>query len=148
MVDRYSPGKRSEIMSRVRGVDTKPERLVRSYLHRLGYRFRLHRGDLPGRPDVVISKYRAVILVHGCFWHQHPGCSKAVVPLANREGWQAKLARNVARDQENLAALQRAEWQVAVIWECELKDSAAFVCSLSEVLFDLRARAMARGIVL
>ncbi|HSK74982.1 MAG TPA: DNA mismatch endonuclease Vsr [Thermoanaerobaculia bacterium] len=140
MGDRYSPAKRSDIMSRVRGADTKPEVRVRSFLHRLGYRFRLHRRDLPGRPDIVLPSYRAVIFVHGCFWHQHPGCSKASVPETDREKWTAKLARNVERDKENRDALREAGWRVATVWECELKNPESVVSSLSQILADLKER--------
>ena len=127
-------------MSRVRGKDTEPERFVRRLLHQLGYRFRLHRRDLPGRPDIVLPLHRAVILVHGCFWHQHPGCSKATVPKTNSESWETKLNRNVGRDKENIAALRKAGWKVATVWECELTDSKALLSRLSEVLPDLRRR--------
>ena len=133
-------------MSRVRGADTKPEVQVRSFLHRLGYRFRLHRRDLPGRPDIVLPGSQAAIFVHGCFWHQHPGCSKANLPEANREKWAAKLARNVERDRENREALREAGWRVATIWECELKIPESVLSSLSQVLADVKERAACKGI--
>src|SRR5215210_2417244 len=114
-------------MSRVRGADTKPEIRVRSFLHRLGYRFRLHRRDLPGRPDIVLARYGTVIFVHGCFWHQHPGCSKASLPETNRGEWTSKLARNVERDRENQGVLREAGWRVVTIWECELKNPEVVV---------------------
>lgn len=145
MVDRFSPGKRSEIMSRVRAKDTKAELCVRSFLHRLGYRFQLHRRDLPGQPDIVLPRYHAVILVHGCFWHQHPGCLKATVPATNREQWLSKLARNVERDKENLNALREAGWRVVTLWECNLKGPQELASSLSAVLSDIEARARKRN---
>ena len=147
MADRYSPAKRSEIMSRVRGTDTKPEVRVRSFLHRLGYRFRLHRRDLPGRPDIVLSSHRAVIFIHGCFWHQHPGCSKASLPETNREEWAAKLSRNVERDRENQEDLREAGWKVVTLWECDVKNLKAVVSPLSDVLLDIQERVVAKSVV-
>lgn len=148
MADRYSHAKRSEVMSRVRGTDTKPEIRVRSFLHRLGYRFCLHRRDLPGRPDIVLPRYRAVIFVHGCFWHQHPGCRRANLPETNREKWATKLSRNAERDVENQSALRDAGWKVAAIWECRLKSNRFLVSSLSEILADLKERAEVRSVAL
>jgi DNA mismatch endonuclease, patch repair protein len=139
-MDRFSPAKRSEIMSRVRSKDTRAETIVRSFLHRLGYRFRLHSKDLPGRPDIVLPRHRAIIFVHGCFWHQHHGCPKATLPESNRERWDSKLNRNVERDKANEDALRNAGWNVAVIWECELKNVDTIVGSLSHALPGLRAR--------
>jgi DNA mismatch endonuclease, patch repair protein len=145
VVDRYSRTKRSEIMSRVRSTDTKPELRVRSFLHRLGYRFRLHCRDLPGRPDIVLPRYRAAIFVHGCFWHQHQGCSKARLPETSKVKWAAKLSRNADRDQESKEALQEAGWIVATVWECELKDYQLVGLSLSHVLPDLAERVTAKN---
>ena len=112
------------MMSRVKGRDTKPEKLVRSLLHRLGYRFRLHRRDLPGNPDIALPKYRKAIFVHGCFWHQHPGCQRAKRPNSNKEFWNDKLDRNVARDRKNLEKLENLGWSHFVVWECETKDQS------------------------
>jgi DNA mismatch endonuclease (patch repair protein) len=120
MVDRYTEEKRSEIMSRVRNKDTVIEKTVRSWLHGCGYRFRLHVRNLPGCPDVVLSKYKTVIFVHGCFWHQHQGCKKAVLPKTNVEFWRNKLGRNVIRDEEIKKQLERIGWRVIVIWQCEV----------------------------
>lgn len=111
-------------MSRIRGRDTKPELLVRSLLHRLGYRFRLHRRDLPGTPDIVLPKYQTVIFVHGCFWHRHPDCRYAYTPKSRVEFWKEKFAANVGRDARTRRALEQAGWQVLVVWECELRDMA------------------------
>jgi DNA mismatch endonuclease (patch repair protein) len=122
MADTFSKEKRSWIMSRIRGRDTKPEKAIRSQLHRLGYRFRLHRNDLPGRPDIVLPKYRTVLFVHGCFWHQHNECKRATVPKSNEQYWIPKLKRNVSRFQQAKVALKDAGWKVVVIWECETKD--------------------------
>jgi len=98
---------------------------VRSILHCLGFRFRLHRKDLPGTPDIVLPKYGTVIFVHGCFWHRHPGCKKASMPQTNKEFWERKLARNVERDAEVSEKLTRIGWRVLVVWECELKNPEA-----------------------
>lgn len=121
--DVFSEEKRSEIMSRVRSEDTSPELRVRSTLHRLGFRFRLHRRDLPGSPDIVLPKYRTVVFVHGCFWHRHPDCKRATLPRQNREFWRKKLSRNVQRDEEAQARLKALGWRVIVLWTCELRCS-------------------------
>ncbi len=112
-------------MSRIRGKDTKPELRVRSQLHRMGYRFRLHRKDLPGRPDIVLPKYDTVIFVHGCFWHRHKGCRFAYTPKTRVEFWETKFEQNVRRDKRNAAALWRGGWRVLKIWECEMESSEA-----------------------
>jgi DNA mismatch endonuclease (patch repair protein) len=130
-MDVYTPQERSRVMAAVRSTDTEPELRVRRLLHRLGYRFRLHRRDLPGRPDIVLPKWRAVLFVHGCFWHQHPGCPRAARPTSNVEFWNRKLDRNVRRDQENRRALEEAGWCVLTIWEC-LADEAGAARTLTE----------------
>lgn len=106
-------------MSRIRGKDTKPEMRVRSLLHRMGFRFRLHRKDLPGKPDIVLPAYETVVFVHGCFWHRHPGCRFAYTPKSRVDFWQTKFRRNVERHQEVTAELEELGWRVVVIWECE-----------------------------
>lgn len=108
------------MMASVRNKNTKPELTVRSFLHEHGFRFRLHRKDLPGHPDIVLPKYRHVIFVHGCFWHQHPGCSKAKRPNTNCEFWNKKLDANIQRDRTNFQALIKAGWTISTVWECEL----------------------------
>jgi DNA mismatch endonuclease Vsr len=105
-------------MSRIRGRDTQPELRVRKLLHALGYRYRLHRRDLPGRPDIVFPGRRKAILVHGCFWHRH-GCSNSILPITRAEWWEAKLSHNVERDAANLVALEALGWSVLTLWECE-----------------------------
>jgi DNA mismatch endonuclease (patch repair protein) len=107
------------LMAKIKGKNTKPEMIVRSICHRLGFRFRLHRADLPGKPDLVFPKHRLCILVHGCFWHQHPGCRYASLPKSRREFWGPKLCKNVLRDEKNTAELKALGWRVGVIWECE-----------------------------
>lgn len=110
-------------MSRIRGKDTRTELRVRALLHRLGYRFRLHRKDLPGNPDIVLPKHRTVIFVHGCFWHRHLGCRYAYTPKSRVEFWTKKFSANVERDAKARHALEQAGWQVLVVWECELRDA-------------------------
>jgi len=122
MVDRISPEHRSWNMSRIKGRDTKPERIVRSLLHRLGYRFRLHRKDLPGRPDIVLKKFKTVIFVHGCFWHRHEGCKLAYSPKSRQEFWRNKFRENIVRDNKKHNDLQNLGWKVHVIWECETRN--------------------------
>lgn len=109
-------------MALIRGADTKPEIRVRQTLHRLGYRFRLHRRDLPGRPDVAFPGRRKVIFVHGCFWHHHGGCKVGHLPRSRTEYWVDKFARNRERDTNNLAAIADLGWDAEVVWECEVKD--------------------------
>lgn len=121
MADTISASHRSWNMSRIRGRDTGPEIRLRSLLHRAGYRFRLHDRKLPGRPDIVLAKYRTAILVHGCFWHRHDGCSNATTPSTRRDFWQTKFDGNVARDRGNEERLIDLGWRVIVVWECELK---------------------------
>lgn len=134
MADTLTKKHRSWNMSRIRGQDTQPERTVRSVLHRMGYRFRLHEKSLPGRPDIVLPKYRTVILVHGCFWHRHPHCRYAYFPKSRAEFWEAKFARNIARDQETTSALAAAGWRVAIVWECETRDLKALADRLKAEL--------------
>lgn len=110
---------RSRIMGAVGRYDTPPEMLVRRFLHRAGYRYRVHRKDLPGRPDIVLPRYRVAIFVHGCFWHRHTGCRRTTTPKTRREFWQAKFAANIARDRRSYTALEAIGWRVVVIWECE-----------------------------
>lgn len=123
MPDVLSPEQRSLNMSRIRGRDTKPELLLRRGLHAAGLRFRLHRRGLPGRPDLVFPRYRAVILVHGCFWHGHQ-CPMFRMPATRPEFWAAKIGGNRARDQRNLEDLTAARWRVLTVWECSLKGPA------------------------
>lgn len=123
--DRISPDKRSELMSKVRSKNTNPEIKVRRYLHSMGYRFRLHRRDLDGNPDVVLPKYKVVVFVDGCFWHQHPQCKKGTIPKQNRRFWVAKLMGNVRRDREISKALRLAGWHPFRLWECEIQGDTA-----------------------
>ncbi len=130
-----TPEQRSALMSRIRGKDTVPELAVRRLAHAWGFRFRLHRRDLPGRPDLVFPRLRKAVLVHGCFWHQHsdPSCRNAVLPKTRAEWWHAKLSANVVRDSRNLKALEALDWEVLVLWECEIR-SGAFTPKLASFL--------------
>ena len=118
MTDSLSKNRRSWNMSRIRGRDTKPELRVRSVLHRAGYRFRLHTRNLPGRPDIVLPKYRTVVFVHGCFWHRHEGCKFAYNPKSRKKFWEKKFRENTERDRRCARQLQRLGWRVIAIWEC------------------------------
>ncbi|WP_280176735.1 very short patch repair endonuclease [Rhizobium hidalgonense] len=121
-MDIFTQEKRSQIMSRVRCGNTKPELKLRQVLHGLKYRYRLHSKELPGKPDIVFPKFRKVIFVNGCFWHQHPGCKKAALPRTNHSYWEEKLANNVKRDAATIDKLAKIGWATMVVWECELKN--------------------------
>lgn len=121
MPDKLNPQQRHYCMSRIRGKGTKPELLVRHWLWGHGYRYRLNVKSVPGKPDIVLRKYRTAIFVNGCFWHGHEGCSLYSVPKSNTDFWIAKVQRNRERDQQEYKALHDAGWQVIVIWECQLK---------------------------
>ena len=126
-MDKLTAERRSANMRAIRSKDMKPEKAVRSLAHAMGYRFRLHRKDLPGKPDLVFPARRAVIFVHGCFWHQHPApeCKDSRSPKSNVDYWRPKLERNQARDAKNKADLEAEGWRVLVLWECQTKDEAA-----------------------
>uniref|UniRef100_A0A9E8A1E0 Very short patch repair endonuclease n=1 Tax=Bosea sp. NBC_00436 TaxID=2969620 RepID=A0A9E8A1E0_9HYPH len=141
MVDRIPPEKRSANMARVRHKDTHPEMIVRHTAFALGYRYRLHAQGLPGRPDLVFPGKKAVIFVHGCFWHQHHGCRKATIPQSRREFWTAKLNRNVERDREVSLALEEMGWRVLVVWECETRAVASLTERLGTFLKPSRVSA-------
>ena len=130
MTDRISEEHRSWNMSKIRSKDTIPELTVRKLLHRMGYRFRLHRKDLPGNPDIVLPKYRTVVFVHGCFWHRHEGCRYAYTPKSNVDFWKAKFEKNIERDNYVKSKLEAEGWKVVVVWECETRD----VMSLEKIL--------------
>jgi DNA mismatch endonuclease (patch repair protein) len=122
LTDIFSEEKRSWIMSRVKGYDTKPELLIRSMIFRMGYRFRLHRNDLPGKPDIVLPKHKKIIFVHGCFWHGHKNCARAKRPTTNEEFWNEKLDENIKRDKRYYRESRKLGWKVLVVWECETKN--------------------------
>lgn len=133
-MDILSKKKRSWVMSRIRGENTAPERQVRSLLHGLGYRFRLHRKDLPGRPDIVLPRYRTVIFVHGCFWHRHRGCKYAYKPKSRVAFWQGKFQENLERDRRKTKALKSLGWRVIVVWECGLEKPETLVTKTRRLL--------------
>ena len=134
MVDTVTPEKRSWIMRQITGKDTHPERVLRQLLHAEGYRFRLHRNDLPGKPDIVLPKYRVVIFVHGCFWHGHE-CQRGRRPKTNEDYWNRKLAKNAERDRMTREACKDIGWKPIVIWECEMKRNSRAV--LDRLMVDL-----------
>ena len=134
MADTLTPSQRSEMMSRIRGRDTKPELQVRSILHRMGYRFTLDNRDMPGSPDIVLPRYDVAIFVHGCFWHRHAGCRYAATPKTRRSFWNAKFEANTARDRRVTAALRRDGWRVWTVWECQLRTPEKVASRLERML--------------
>lgn len=134
MVDRLTKERRSWNMGQVRSKDTKPELIVRSILHRNGYRFRLHSNKLPGKPDIIMTKYHTVIFVHGCFWHRHKNCQDATMPKTNTAFWEHKLNQNVERDKKNQATLKQLCWKVIVVWECETTNTDLLLNKLHKAL--------------
>ena len=134
MPDALTPARRSANMAAIRSKDMKPEVAVRSMAHRMGYRFRLHRKDLPGKPDLVFPARKAVIFVHGCFWHQHSECREGRMPGTRLEYWKPKLEGNIARDIMNQAALAAMGWRVLVLWECEIERGANIAARLNKFL--------------
>lgn len=138
MTDRLTPVQRSRNMARIKGKNTGPELVVRRLLFGLGYRYRLHGTDLPGRPDIVFSRRRKVVLIHGCFWHRHPACRYAYTPKSRPEFWGRKFEQNVARDNENLCQLDVMGWGAMIVWECETRDLGALRDRLTAFLGDSR----------
>jgi len=141
-MDRVDRAIRSKNMAAVKSKNTQPELAVRRVAHRLGYRFRLHRTDLPGKPDIVFPRLRLAVFVHGCFWHQHPNCTKSVLPTSNSAFWSAKLTRNVARDKQNTEHLNKLGWATTTIWECETKNQERLFRKMERCLsaFSLKTR--------
>ena len=133
MVDKLTKEKRSLNMSLIHSKDTKPEKAVRSELHKLGYRFRLHKKNLPGKPDIVLPKYNKLIFVHGCFWHNHRNCKKSGYPKSNINFWKEKIDKNVARDIKNIKKLKRYGWDVYIIWECETENELLLINKILKI---------------
>lgn len=133
-MDIVSPEKRSRMMAGIKGKNTKPELVVRKLVHGMGFRYRLHRKDLPGSPDLVFPRLKKVIFVHGCFWHRHPSCRFAYTPKSNSQFWLNKLEGNTRRDELALVALNAMGWEVLIVWECEVWDLPALCPRLSEFL--------------
>ncbi|MGP2492643.1 very short patch repair endonuclease [Mesorhizobium sp. PUT5] len=138
MPDKLTSESRSRLMSRIGGKNTAPELTVRKALHAAGYRFRLHRRDLPGTPDIVLPRYRSAIFVHGCFWHGHD-CPRGRLPVTRTEFWETKIRGNQARDARNKKALEARGWQVLTIWTCELKASRDFMSDIVSALHQVAA---------
>ena len=139
-MDIISEEKRSWNMSRIRGKNTKPEIIVRSLLHKIGYRFRLHRKDLPGKPDIVLPKYNTVIFVHGCFWHRHKGCKYAYTPKSRVKFWKDKFAGTVKRDKQQLKHLKEKGWNVEIIWECETANIDMLAARLRSIFDEIKTK--------
>ena len=137
MTDIFSEEQRSYVMSKVTSKDTKPEKIVRSFLHRSGFRFRLHASCLQGKPDIVLAKHKAIIFVHGCFWHRHKNCKKATTPQSGKKFWKEKFKRNVLRDKKNQKALEQEGWRIQVVWECELSNARKRLERLSNLVEEL-----------
>jgi len=137
--DVHDPETRSYNMSRIRGKDTKPEVRLRSLLHRAGFRFRIHDNRLPGKPDIVLPKYRSVIFVNGCFWHRHQGCKYCTTPATRKDFWEKKFTDTMKRDQVKKQQLEEAGWDVFVVWECEIKNDADEI--VNYLIDELRKRA-------
>lgn len=126
MADVFTKMKRSQIMASISSKETKPEILVKGFLFKQGFRFRKNVKTLPGKPDIVLAKYKTAILIHGCFWHGHINCSKATMPASNKEFWNAKIHNNIKRDKKVKLLLRKLKWKVITIWECELKNKNTF----------------------
>lgn len=121
MVDIVDPSTRSRMMAGIKGCNTKPELLIRHLLHKKGFRYRIHVKDLPGKPDIVLPKYRSVIFIHGCFWHGHQGCHLFKLPATRTEFWQEKILRNQANDHRAVELLLASNWRVCIVWECSIR---------------------------
>ena len=134
MTDTLSIAERSRLMAKIKGKNTAPERAVRSLLHRAGYRFRIHVRGLPGTPDVVLPKYRAVVFVHGCFWHRHRNCKIATMPQSHKKFWSEKFARNVANDARHRRKLRRLGWRVVTVWSCQLRHPERVLAKIEKAL--------------
>ena len=139
-MDHLTPEKRSWNMSKIRSKDTKPEKTVRSLLHKMGFRFRLHRKNLPGKPDIVLPKYKTVIFVHGCYWHRHEGCKDASTPKSNTDFWVNKFNANISRDKRNQEQLKNSGWNVIVVWSCELRNLDSLSSKLNQQIVKQRIK--------
>ncbi len=141
MADVFSREQRSRIMSRIHGVDTKPELEVRKRLFSMGFRYRIHYSGLPGKPDIVLPKHKKVIFINGCFWHGHQNCQRSKLPTSNAAFWQTKIGRTIERDHRNIEMLLRLGWQVLTIWSCETKNGELLEQKLKDFLDDRTAQA-------
>lgn len=120
-MDIYDKNKRSKIMKDVKSCNTQPELYIRKLLHKMGFRFRVNKKSLPGKPDIVLPKYKTIVFVHGCFWHQHENCNKARKPKSNKQFWIKKIKKNIERDERNIKELEDLGWKVIIVWECEIR---------------------------
>lgn len=136
MMDKITKDQRSLNMSKIKNKDTKPEMTVRKLLHKMGYRFRLHRKDLPGKPDIVLPRYKTVIFIHGCFWHHHPDCKYAYIPKSRIEFWNQKFIDNMDRDKKNQLELLKQGWNIGVIWECEICNINILLHRINQILIE------------
>ncbi|WP_425059921.1 very short patch repair endonuclease [Sporomusa carbonis] len=136
--DKLTPEKRSALMAKVKSTGTKAEDKVRKALFAAGFRYRKNVTNLPGKPDIVLAKYKAIVFVHGCFWHQHPNCREATMPATRLEYWRPKLMRNIERDQSNMEKLRKMGWRVFTVWECELR-SRFFKKTIELLIAQLRS---------
>ena len=134
-MDIWSKQKRSEVMSKIRGKNTKPELILRSQLFRHGFRFRIHQKNLPGKPDIVLAKYKTANFVHGCFWHYHKDCKEGRIPSTNSKFWQEKLLKNIEKDEKHIVELKEMEWKVIVVWECEIEKN--LVHTLEKLIYEI-----------
>ena len=148
MTDIVDTATRSRMMAGIQGKNTRPELLLRSYLHRAGFRFRLHKKGLPGKPDLVLARYRTVIFVHGCYWHRHPRCRLAYQPKTRVDFWKKKFAENVERARHQLAELINVGWRVIVVWECGLRSVQKGEKSLDWLIDELRSSLPDEGILI
>ncbi len=133
MNDRLTPTQRSRLMSKVHGKDTTIEVRVRSYLHKMGYRFKKHAANLPGSPDIVLPRYKAAIFIHGCFWHGHSGCKKSRLPTTRHDFWEEKRRANLERDTRKIKELINLDWRVAVVWQCSLETTKIFTYNMKKL---------------
>lgn len=138
MADIKTQKERSYNMSRVRSTETKPEQMLRSLLHKAGFRVRKNVKNLSGKPDIVLTKYRAIIFIHGCFWHGHKNCKKSKLPQTRTEFWQSKINANIERDEKYICLLQEQGWRIAIIWECALKNKQTLSETINELIFWLK----------
>jgi len=140
MIDVFLPEKRSWIMSLVKGKNTRPELIVRSLIHRMGYRFRLYQKILPGNPDIILKRHKKVVFIHGCFWHGHKGCLRSKRPMTNRSFWNKKLSKNIERDKRQQKELHKLGWKTLIIWECQIKNLDHLKRILADFLEPLKAK--------
>ena len=147
MADIYSPSKRSEIMAKISGKETKPEVVVRKFLFANGFRYRKNDKKLPGKPDIVLPKYKTAILVHGCFWHNHSDCKYAKLPTTRKEFWESKISNNKARDERDKEALEDRGWKALTVWQCEINNAQKRAERLSRLISEITLEDSALGMV-